>query len=445
VSRFRPVSIAIRQALLTAAVVIVVTGGFAVLMLVVVDRVARTELLHTIDTDIAGLVDVEAGSGTAQLAQRIADRTDFVTSPASYYLLIDTGNHRLAGNLAAMPVPFARTSGTTERSVNGQPVLLRGTVLRGGVVLVVGRSLVNVNALDTDLARLFVFVEATIAVASLLVGLALMRRLTLRIDRINRAFADFSAGNTAVRVGPMPGTDEISTLALHTDHHLGQVVALIAAQREISDNIAHELRTPLSHLDTHLREAMANNRDPAIDPILQAARDKIGSVVTLFDALLDIALAESGAGNAGVVRFDLSELAAQVVELYEASAEEAGMYLTARIAPGVFMQGEPMQVTRIIANLLDNALRHLPEGSQVRLAVSAGPVIMIEDDGPGIPEADRQAVFQRFRRSGSTSAGHGLGLALVHSLATRNGLTARIEDAHPGARFIIAAKGTAAG
>lgn len=439
--RLVPASIAIRQALLTAAVVIVATSGFAALMLVVVDRVARAELLHTIDTDIAGLVDVRSEAGEVQLAQRIGDRTAFVTSPASFYLLSSPDSMRLAGNLAAMPVPFARTSGAVELVIEGQPVLLRGTVLRGGTVLVVGRSLSNVSALDAYLWRIFLFAEVTSTAASLLVGLLLMQRLTRRITRINHTFADFSAGDTLARVGAMPGSDEIATLARHADHHLARVVALIDAQREISDNIAHELRTPLGHLDTRLREVIAANCDAKVEQMLQGARDDIRLIVSLFDALLDIALAESGNGAAGLAWFDLSELAAGVVDLYEASAEDAGMYMTARIAPSVSMRGEPMQVLRIIANLLDNALRHLPEGSQIRLAVSPGPVIVVEDDGPGIPEADREAVFQRFRRSGSTSEGHGLGLALVNSLATRNGLTARVEDAGPGARFIIVAKG----
>ncbi|WP_353227230.1 HAMP domain-containing sensor histidine kinase [Novosphingobium sp.] len=440
---FPALSIAIRQALLTAAVVIAATSGFAALMLVVVDRAGRAELLHTIDTDIAGLVDVWAAGDAQQLAQRIGDRTAFVTSPASYYLLTDATGHRLAGNLAPMRLPNAQTSASVEIVAGGQPVLLRATVLRGGTVLAVGRSLTGVEAFNADLRRILLVCEATIAAASLLIGLLLARRLTVRIERINRAFADFSAGDTAARVGAMPGRDEIATLAHHADHHLARVVSLIAAQREISDNIAHELRTPLGHLDTHLRRAQAANHDPAVEPLLQAARSEIDAVVSLFDALLDIALAESHDARTGVARFDVSELAAGVVELYQASAEEAGMHLTARIAPHVAMRGEPMQVSRIIANLLDNALRHLPEGSQIRLAVSPGPVLVVEDDGPGIPEADREAVFQRFRRSGGAGTGHGLGLALVHSLATRNGLTARIEDANPGARFIIAAKGTA--
>jgi signal transduction histidine kinase len=435
-----PSAIAIRQALLTAAVIVLATSGISGLAFMAVDQAARIELLHTIDTDIAGLVDVEAEGGQAQLAQRIHDRTDFETSPASYYLLTDSTGHRLAGNLPAMPVSFARSSGSAQLAVGRQVVLVRATVLRGERVLAVGRSLGGVTAFGAYLLRLFLISEATIAAAALLIGLLLARGLTRRIERINATFARFSGGDTGARVGAMRSEDEIATLARHADHHLERVVSLIDAQREISDNIAHELRTPLGHLDTHLREALAANRDPGVEALLQAARSDIHSVVSLFDALLDIALAESASGASGLTRFDLSELAAGVVELYEASAEEAGMHLTARIAPGVSMCGEPMQVSRILVNLLDNALRHLPEGSRIRVAISPGPVMIVEDDGPGIDEADRETVFQRFRRSGGSSAGHGLGLALVSSLATRNGMTARIEDAKPGARFIIAAK-----
>jgi signal transduction histidine kinase len=244
--------------------------------------------------------------------------------------------------------------------------------------------------------------------------------------------------------GPARGGDEIARLTGHVDAHLDRIEKLLRAQREISDDIAHELRTPLVHLDSRLLKALDRNADREVGEELERARADIRSVVSLFDALLDIALAES-AGGSGTLRqeIDLSEVAGDVAELYQASAEEAGITFTTRIAPDVQLRGEAMQLARLIANLLDNAFKYAPRGSRVRLSVSPGPRILVEDDGPGVPPEDAERIFQRFLRGGTKANGHGLGLALVTVIAARHGLAARVESAAPGARFVVEPVGAA--
>jgi signal transduction histidine kinase len=438
----RLASIAVRQTLVSTAIVLCAVLAFAALAIGATTASMRADLLRTIDTDIAGLVDVMAGSGVADLEMRIGDRIALAptTGVPALYLLAAKNGARLAGNLAALPPLDAARSATGEVMTPDGPALLRATRLRGGLTLVVGRSLAPSDALVDHIERVFAVAAAATLAAALMVGLIAAGRLGTRVARLNDAFDRFDRGDLGARAGATDGVDEVALLGRHVDVHLERIEHLFRAQRQISDDIAHELRTPLVHLDTRLLEALDRNVDPAVARSLDRARDDVRSVVSLFDALLDIAMAEAMVG--GVVpgaRFDLSEVAGTLADLYAPSAEEAGIDFVWRIAPSVDMRGEAMQITRLIANLLDNAFKYAPAGSRVVLTVAAGPRLVVEDNGPGIAAADREAVFERFRRSTAVGNGHGLGLALVRVIAVRHGLTARVEDAAPGARFVVAA------
>ena len=432
-------SIAIRQAAVSTLVVVAAIIGFASLALVSVRHAARADLLHTIDTDIAGLTDVMVQGGPAELQRRIADRTGFVpvAGAAPYYRLSAESGRLLGGNMPYAPMLDRARSGVAQILVGTDPALVRGTALRGGLTLIVGRSLAPSLAVERRLRWTLTAAACVVGVASLAVGLFTAHRLMTRIAAINRAFTTFAEGARAPRLSAPGHGDEIDALAGQVDLHLERLERLLVAQRDITDTIAHELRTPLVHLDTRLLAALDQNHDEHVAHSLDAARADIRSVVSLFDALLDIAMADPP-GSASRAEIDVSELAADLGDLYAASAEETGLAFTTRIAPGVTMRGEAMQMTRLIANLLDNAFKYVPVGSRVLLSVSPGPVIVVEDNGPGIPVQDRELVFERFHRSTQSGEGHGLGLALVRVIAARHGLTARAEDAAPGARFIIA-------
>ena len=263
------------------------------------------------------------------------------------------------------------------------------------------------------------------------------RRFGKRIARLDDALAQFARGDHAARSGGGVGKDELDQLSAKVNKHLAQTQRLIETQRQISENIAHELRTPLGHLDSRLLRALDGCDDEAMADELNGARDDIRSVVSLFDALLDLALAEA-ANRAPDREFDLSERLGELAELYDASAGEAGLAFTREIAPAVTMPGEPMAMTRAVANLLDNAFKFTSPGDHVRLSLEPGPRIVVEDDGPGIGEAYRTRIFERFQGERGAGRGHGLGLALVKVIAARHGLVARFEDAAPGARFVIA-------
>ena len=435
-------SLALRQALLTAALVLLALLGFATASIQAIGETARATLLRTVDTDIAGLADITAGGGLPELERRIADRLALTPSdePAPLYFLGDDVGHRIAGNLHAMPTVDARVS--EARETNG--MIVRATRLRGGATLAVGRSLQPISALKARLWAIFGWAALATLVVSLGVALLVASRLGRRLARLNAAFDRFDQGDLAFRAGPAEGRDEVARLTGHVDAHLDRIEKLLRAQREISDDIAHELRTPLVHLDSRLLKALDRNADREVGEELERARADIRSVVSLFDALLDIALAES-AGGSGTLRqeIDLSEVAGAVADLYQASAEEAGIIFTTRIAPSVRLRGEAMQLARLVANLLDNAFKYAPRGSRVRLSIAEGPRIVVEDDGPGVPPEEADRIFQRFLRGAAKGNGHGLGLALVTVIAARHGLSARVESASPGARFVVEPVGSA--
>lgn len=436
-------SIVVRQALASTLVMLVAIAAVGLVATRVVEKQMRANLLATIDTDLTGLADGMVTGGVEEVSRRIADRTDFTSSGSeALYWFADDHGRRVAGNLAQPPALDAAHSETGDRTTAHGPVLLRATRLRGSYVLVVGRALAPINIVTARLSHLFLIASLPAALISLLVGALVAWRFGVRVAILNRTFARFAAGERSARAEFASTRDELGALAGHIDDHLAHADRLLTAQREISDNIAHELRTPLTHLDSRLLRAIEAGGSPDVLRELHDAREDIRSIVSLFDALLDLALAESRAASASDrTTFDLSELISDLAELYDASAEEAGLDFTVMIAPGVIMQGEPMAITRAVANLLDNAFKFAPAGAHVRLAVAAGPRIIVEDDGPGVPEADRVTIFERFRRSRTMTGGrgHGLGLALVRVLAARHGLSARFEDAGPGARFILAA------
>ena len=434
-------SIALRQAVVTAIVVLVAVAALAFATLVGIERTNRATTLHTIDTDLAGLIDVAVQGGPIEVAHRIDDRLAVVSKSdeTAHYLLRSDAGKRLAGDMVETPHVDAAHSASGEVRLDGEPMLVRATRLKPGVSLYVGRSLVPVERAETELRWRLGYAGAAAVLGALLVGLVTAWRLGRRARALNDVFRQFQEGDQTARAGPQ-GRDEFGELAANVDAHLGQIAQLLAVQREISSNIAHELRTPLAHLDTRLRRALESTAESVTRDALERARDDIRSIVSLFDALLDIALGEAADADArGVV--DLSEVASDLADLYSASAEEAGLDFAAKIAAGVRLRGERMQLTRMIANLLDNAIKFVPAGAQVLLTVAPGPVVTVEDSGPGVAAADRDLIFRRFGRSRSDAAGHGLGLALVKVIATRHGLAARCEDAAPGARFVIAPAG----
>jgi signal transduction histidine kinase len=231
------------------------------------------------------------------------------------------------------------------------------------------------------------------------------------------------------------GGDEFDRLAARINATLDRLQSLMVTLRGVTDDIAHDLRTPLTRLRQRLDAAAAAPSAGAI----AAAQQEAEALFEIFAALLRIAQVESGTQRAGFTRADLSAIAQSVAEVYASAAEERGQRLTAVIAPGVAIAGDPALLTQMLANLVENAVRHGRAGGRIELAVAARE-ITVADDGPGIPATEREHVFRRFHRldAARSTPGSGLGLALVRAVAELHGIKITLADAAPGLRLRLA-------
>lgn len=405
-------------------------------------QAVERSLATTVDTDIAGLADIYASGGEAELLARLDDRSLLVSLDGrqARYAAARSDGTVLAGNIKEWPGLAAATSEQGFVTLaDGAPAYGRATRLAPDLNLLVARTYERDWHALLRLMAMFGVGAAGIVLTSWALGRRAAGTLRRRIGTISKAFRAAEEGGE-VNLPEREPDDEIGELAQLSTRAIARSATLANTHRHMSDHIAHEIRTPLTHLDNRLLGAMRALPAGAETGVLEQCRSDIRGVVTMLDSLLDIASSEARVGDiTGLSDVDLSALAANLADLYEGSAEEEGIALRRYIEPGVHLPGEPMQLTRLISNLLDNALKYVPRGGQVVLSISQGPVIEVRDDGPGIEPALRPLVFERFR-AGQSAVGknsHGLGLALARAIALRHGMTIGLVDSAVGAHFVI--------
>jgi len=325
-------------------------------------------------------------------------------------------------------------------------------ILGGNWRLLVGRDL-------EDQARFGVIVQQTVliaAVAVLVLGIGggwfVASRVLRRVDEVGDTSRSIMGGDLSRRL-PVTGTeDEFDRLSESVNAMLGRIEQLMHGLKDVSDNIAHDLKTPLTRLRTRTEAALRAAATPEeLRQTLERTLEDTDGLIRTFDALLMIARTESGAGSESFVEVDLSAVAETVVDLYGAAAEERGLWLA--LVPGdrVIVRGNRELLAQAIANLVDNALKHAggegeaapaPERAAVNVAVrreADRAVVTVIDRGPGIPPEARARVLDRFVRLEQSRSvpGAGLGLSLVQAIAGLHGGTLRLEDAAPGLRVVL--------
>jgi signal transduction histidine kinase len=428
------------------------------------------ETKQTIAAEADGLAEQYAQGGIRRLGYVIEQRTHEAGS--SLYLLTNFAGETLAGNIERLPsgvlekAGFIETRYETAEDLGGERrALARVFVLPGGFRLVVGHDLHDRARIGALMIHAFAIALVFLAALGALGGLFVARRVLRRIDAMSNASRAIMAGDMAERLPVSGSGDELDRLAENLNHMLARIGALMIGLREVSDNIAHDLRTPLTRLRNQAEEALRVDGDKAeYRAALERMIEESDGLIRIFNALLMIARAEAGADRSGMVEFDLGEAARGVVELYEPAADEVGATLKAEIEPALLVTGNRELLGQSIANLLDNALKygaHEPvlalaaptapgdetavlEPSRVEVALSVKRVgesveIVVADHGPGIAAADRARVFDRFvRLEGARSRpGSGLGLSLAAAVAHLHGGAVRLEDNEPGLRVVI--------
>jgi signal transduction histidine kinase len=272
----------------------------------------------------------------------------------------------------------------------------------------------------------------------------LSRWLVSRIVEVNMVAAEVRDGNLAARVPGADKPDEFGELAANVNSMLDRIERLVAGMRDVSDRIAHELRTPLTRLRAQVQKL--NAVPPASAEAVNARAaisEEIGTTVAIFDALLDIATTEAEAGDQTRLKtVDLAEVVESVVDLYDAVAEERGIVLVADAKGPAEMLGDSGLLTRMLANVVDNAIKFSPAGGRVSIGLATegkSHLLTVTDSGPGLSPDIRDRAFERFARGTATAAvpGHGLGLAVVKAIAVRHGIRISLRDAKPGLAVVF--------
>ncbi len=408
-----------------------------------VERSTSEALAATVTTDLAGLIDIHASSGEAELIRRVADRKDVVNVEGRrpHYLVARADGTPVAGDVKAWPKLSAAFSEQGYVTLSdGTKVYARAAKLAPDLQLLVTREYAQDRETLSRLTQIFLGVGAAIILVVGLVAVLTARGLARRIERINEGLRAAAEGYPAALDSPSHPGDEVDELARQGARLLARQAQLVRVQKNVSDHVAHEIRTPLMHLDGRLAAALQALPEPGGKGALTQSRGDIRGIVAMLDSLLDIASNEGRRGDlAGLSELDLSALITDLSALYEGSVEETGLTLETAIEPGVTMLAERMQIVRLVSNLLDNAIKYVPAGGRISLTLAQGPRITVADDGPGVAREDRARIFERFARSAGqvSQPGHGLGLALARAIAQRHGLVLRLAESERGACFVV--------
>jgi signal transduction histidine kinase len=403
------------------------------------------QLRGAIDLEMSLLIEEGRRGGTERLREEVDRLGGSAESRSNYYLLQDPRGQAVAGNLPGMAprsglfeFTVAPLPSTAARPKSGGLSLFRGSILSDGSFLAIGRTLSELDDLNRLVLRALLAAVLVTAVLALTGGLMLGRSVLHRIDTIAQTSARIVDGQMDVRV-PVLGTgDELDRLASNLNLMLDRIQQLMEGVRQVSNDIAHDLRTPLARLRQRLERLSLGGAGTVSREELEAALAEIDGILATFSALLRIAQIESGSRRSGFRQVDLSELFGRLAEAYAPVAEDRGQQFSAAIEPGVTHTGDRELLTQMVANLVENAIRHAPEGAAVamRLRIGEGgrPEAVIADNGPGIPKAETGNVFRRFYRleRNRTTAGNGLGLPLVAAVAELHGIRLELGDNRPG-------------
>jgi signal transduction histidine kinase len=440
---------------LALAILLLSAVGAGIVLAVIAWQVVSVvdgEIARTIDAESQGLIDTFDNAGIRRLEAAIEARTR--EPGASLYLLTNPIGEPLAGNVEQIPAEVLlhrgflpiiyRGSGSSDR---GRQALVGVYILPGGFRLLIGHDLGDRARIGKVMVRALAISLVFFAVLGAVGALFVARRVLKRIDDMNISAHGIMAGDLTRRLPVSGSGDELDRLAEGLNEMLGRISELMEGLQEVSDNIAHDLRTPLTRLRNHAEAALAFGGDAATyRQALEKTIEESDQLIRIFNALLLIARAEAGGDMGPLQPFDVGEAARSVAELYEPIAEEEGVELTIRVDNGLTIRGNRELIGQAIANLVDNALKYgapqkgigdaKPDVGITARRAGRSVVLTVADRGPGIAPADRARVLDRFvRLEGSRSRpGSGLGLSLAAAVARMHGGTVDLEDNQPGLR-----------
>jgi signal transduction histidine kinase len=404
----------------------------------------RAEILQA---DAQRLTDIYRRDGGDALKNFIAARVGMQIVGERILLLTDASMHPLAGNLQAWPSSVPATPGNYNIQVevrdHGIQDALVHVAALGNYNLLVGRDNQLFKPLQTRFWYGLAAAVAVLCLAGLLVGIITRRALMSRVHSIRQTVSAIIHGDLKHRLPTQVNDDELNTLSRTINGMLDQIELLVHGVRNVSNSIAHDLRTPLAELRSRLEElSLIRPSTQQTYAEIDGAVADVDRVIRIFDALLRLAEIDAGMRRSGFVSFDLSDLAANAVEFYEPAAELKDIDLGFRSGGPLPVSGDPVLLAQALSNLIDNALKYAPKNSSIEVAVEkhgATAEISVSDNGPGIDEAEKSKVVERFYRGDASrgTPGVGLGLSLVQAVAKLHGSALELRDNHPGLRVVL--------
>ena len=391
--------------------------------------------------DAAALIQEYSAQGIAGLIDAVEDRIAPDRAGEGLYLLEDEDGAPLAANIHAWPnvEPDARGWITFSVDRDDGPHGARGQTyaLKDGSKLLVARDLRARLEFQGLMLDALYYGSALTLVLGVGGGLLISRRMLNRLGAINRAAERIMTGDLTHRIATSGSNDEFDRLSDALNAMLEEIRRLMSGMRTVTDNIAHDLRSPLTRMKGRLEMLLREPTDAEAQRLaIERTIGDADQLLATFTALLSIADAESGTARASMAQLDLGLLAADIVDLYGPAAEERAITMIYDDGQGVVI-GSRQLLFQALANLVDNAIKNTPTGGTIALSVEAGSAgvrLAVADTGPGIPETERDRVLEPFvRLDGSRSTpGSGLGLALVAAIARLHGARLELADNHPG-------------
>ncbi len=425
------------------------------------NELLTTKVIETLTAEVVGLREQFQAGGPSRLRDIINDRS--AEPGSSLYLLVDETGRKVAGNLSRMPPELAdagqgsvfryaragEAGRRIERLAVGIPV-----AVPGGYTLIVGRDIEDQRRFADTMWQVAIWSVGLLSALGIGAGLLISRSVLSRIEAVSEASRTIMAGDLSRRI-PLNGSgDELDRLAESLNAMLARIEELMAALREVSDNIAHDLKTPLNRLRNHAEAALRNPDGPdTYRGGLVKTIEEADELIKTFNSLLLIARLEAGAVAESMVPMDPASIIGDVAELYEPVAEEAGLHLEVSAQEGLRILANRELVSQAVANLVDNAIKYSvedgkkpatdgaarPDVSISMARVGEAVEIAVADRGPGVAPEDRARAVQRFVRleKSRSRPGSGLGLSLVAAVARLHGGSLRLEDNAPGLKAVL--------
>ncbi len=440
----------------TFKLALIAIGTFGVIMSAIFSYVylstsayVRSRSDRAVMADYTSLHGVYEKSGRDGLIARIQQRLADKGFAERAYLLVDPSLTPLAGNLKAWPSTVAAAGGWTEfRAAEALPNAAGRPLLRAmietfptGDRLLVGNDIGDLDSFTDQIKLAVISGVALIFVLAGVASILVTRRTVDRIESINATSRAIMLSDLDKRI-PLRGTnDEWDRVAENLNLMLDRIETLMGEVKQVSDNVAHDLRTPLTRMRGRLEKAYHGQRMGETDQsLIGDTIADLDAVLRMFSSITRISQIESQARKDGFRTVNLAEIASAVVELYDAAAEQDGTRLSVAGDREVLVTGDRDLIFDAIANLVDNAIKHGRAGGRIVVAnenIDGSAVVSIADDGPGIPAGEHQHVFKRFYRLEHSryTPGNGLGLSLVAAVARLHGARIEMLDNSPGLKF----------